>query len=169
MSTMTGIARSIVAVRFIQSSRYGTSSDMPEICEAFMECGGVLSQGHGRHLSLSSAAYNYFTDVPVNVGDLVVVRGGDKVSLAVVDALVQNGDFRPTRTIVGKLDFGPKFVAVAKEKEKQRVREKLEKRIKHLRDNEEVLAYASRYAAMDTETAQLLAEFTSFEGQKYVG
>ena len=93
---MQDISKPIVAVRYMQTQRDAkrvwSEGDVGEMCERYLDQAGIVDHKPGG-IFLSDKAYHYFTDVPVEPGDVVIVRGGDEVKLAVVDSLVAEGTF----------------------------------------------------------------------------
>ena len=163
---MSDISRPIVAVRYVQThpGSKGTWSrgDVGEMCETFLEQNGRFSEQRGG-LCLSGQAYHYFTDVAVEPGDLVVVRGGDAVSLAQVERMVTTGEVRATRTVVARLDFGSVLALRRKEAERIAVTRELEKCIRAAKTKEDVLNQAEYYATKNAEVAELLNKLKELE------
>ena len=93
---------------------------------------------------------------------MVIVRGGDEVKLAVVDSLVADGTYRATRTIVGRVDFGPALAEKRREQEREQERKalvkKIERRVRETQAKEEVMSKAEHYAATDPAIAEMLAK-----------
>lgn len=118
---------------------------------------GVVDHKPGG-IFLSDKAYHYFTDVYVEPGDVVIIRGGDEVKLAVVDSLVVDGTYRATRTIVGRVDFGLALAEKRREQERKALVKEIERRVRETQAKEEVMSKAEHYAATDPAIAEMLAK-----------
>ena len=155
------ISRSIVAVRYMQTQRDAkrvwSEGDVGEMCERYLDQAGIVDHKPGG-IFLSDKAYHYFTDVLVEPGDVVIVRGGDEVKLAVVDSLVADGTYRATRTIVGRVDFGPALAEKRREAERQALTKEIERRVRAAQAKEEVMSKAEHYAAADPALAEMLTK-----------
>lgn len=155
---MQNISKAIVAVRYLQtqrdSRRCWSEGNVGEMCEKFLDAAGVVDGKNG--LCLSDKPYHYFTDIDVQPGDLVVVRGGDEVKLAMVDgpATVAGA----TRTVVAKMDFGPALVERRREAERQALTKEIERRVRAAQAKEEVMSKAEYYAAADPALAEMLTK-----------
>lgn len=158
---MNDISRTIVAVRYLQQDRnqFRAESDVGPICERILDDADKARQSY----TLSEKAYNYFTDVEVKLGDFVIVRGGDAVKLAIVDHIATDGDYRPFRTVVARLDFGDKLEQKRREAARKVLIDKVEKAVRAARSKEEVMSMAEHYAGQDPKIAVLLAELKLME------
>ena len=158
---MQDISKPIVAVRYMQTQRDAkrvwSEGDVGEMCERYLDQAGIADHKPGG-IFLSDKAYHYFTDVPVEPGDVVIVRGGDEVKLAVVDSLVADGTYRATRTIVGRVDFGPALAEKRREQERKALVKEIERRVRETQAKEEVMTKAEHYAATDPAIAEMLAK-----------
>ena len=158
---MQDISKPIVAVRYMQTQRDAkrvwSEGDVGEMCERYLDQAGIADHKPGG-IFLSDKAYHYFTDVPVEPGDVVIVRGGDEVKLAVVDNLVADGTYRATRTIVGRVDFGPALAEKRREQERKALVKEIERRVRETQAKEEVMSKAEHYAATDPAIAEMLAK-----------
>ena len=158
---MQDISKPIVAVRYMQTERDAkrvwSEGDVGEMCERYLDQAGIVDRKPGG-IFLSEKAYHYFTDVPVEPGDVVIVRGGDEVKLAVVDNIVTDGTYRATRTIVGRVDFGPVLAEKRREQERKALAKEIERRVREAQAKEEVMTKAEQYAATDPVIAEMLAK-----------
>lgn len=158
---MQDISKPIVAVRYMQTQRDAkrvwSEGDVGEMCERYLDQAGIVDRKPGG-IFLSEKAYRYFTDVPVEPGDVVIVRGGDEVKLAVVDSLVAGGIVAATRTIVGRVDFGPALAEKRREQERKALVKEIERRVREAQAKEEVMTKAEQYAATDPVIAEMLAK-----------
>lgn len=162
---MQDISKPIVAVRYMQTMRgkrggasVWSDGNVGEMCEQYLDQAGIVDQSCNG-IVLSDKAYHYFTDVPVEPGDVVIVRGGgDEVKLAVVDSLVADGTYRATRTIVGRVDFGPALAEKRREQERKALVKEIERRVRETQAKEEVMTKAEHYAATDPAIAEMLAK-----------
>ena len=157
---MQDISKPIVAVRYLQthrdSRRCWSEGNVGEMCEKFLDAAGVVDGKNG--LCLSDKPYHYFTDIDVQPGDLVVVRGGDEVKLAMVDGPATYGTYRATRTVVAKMDFGPVLAEKRREAERQALTKEIERRARAAQAKEEFMSRAEYYAAVDPTLAEMLTK-----------
>ena len=158
---MQDISKTIVAVRYMQTqldaNRVWSEGDVGKMCERYLDQAGIADHKLGG-IFLSEKAYHYFTDVPVTPGDVVIVRGGDEVKLAVVVNIVTDGTYRATRTIVGRVDFGPALAEKRREQERKALVKEIERRVRETQAKEEVMSKAEHYAATDPAIAEMLAK-----------
>ena len=157
---MQDISKPIVAVRYLQthrdSRRCWSEGNVVEMCEKFLDAAGVVDGKNG--LCLSDKPYHCFTDIDVQPGDLVVVRGGYEVKLAMVDGPAADGTYRATRTIVAKMDFGSILAERRREAERQALTKKIERRARAAQTKEEIMSKAEYYAATDPVLAEMLTK-----------
>lgn len=158
---MHDISKTIVAVRYMQTQRNARNAwsegDVGEMCERYLNQAGFVDYKLGG-IFLSSKAYHYFTDVAVEPGDVVIVRGGNEVKLAIVDNIVTDGPYRATRTIVGRVDFGPAITEKRREQERKALLKELGQRVREVQAKEEVRSKAEQYALTDPAIAEILVK-----------
>lgn len=158
---MQNISKATVAVRYLRINvtpvRCWSEGNVGEMCEKFLDAAGVVDGKNG--LCLSDKLYHYFTDIDVQPGDLVVVRGGDEVKLAMVDGPATVPVIAgATRTVVAKMDFGPALVERRREAERQALTKEIERRVRAAQAKEDVMSKAEYYAVADPALAEMLTK-----------
>ena len=160
---MEDISRPIVAIRYISSTHTSQlyESDVGLMCEYVLDESSKVKKPY----KCSEKTYNYFSDIDVSPHDFVIVRGGDAVKLAIVDHIVTDGNYRPFRTIIAKVDFGKQLEQKRKEAEQKILIDKIEKTVKAMRTKEDIMSSAKRYAKHNPELADMLAKLKEMEKQ----
>lgn len=119
----------------------------------------------------SEKTYHYFSDVRVGPGDLVIVRGGSTMSLAIVDKVdVKAWVSKATRTVVASVNLGNEAIrqqaridALKNDLQREKILQKIVLRVKSCHDQRNYLAEARKLAECDSELVSLLCQYDSFD------
>lgn len=137
----------------------------------YLECQSQSSSLLPHPWSFSDKTYHYHSDVCVGPQDLVIVRGGSTMSLAIVDKVgVKEWESKATRTVVAAINLGNKAIrqqvrikTLQNDAQREKVLKKIVQRVKSCHDQRNYLAEARKLAECDSELVSLLCQYDSFD------
>ena len=110
-----------------------------------------------------SKKYSYKCRFDVNIGDKVVVEGEDYIQTVVGVYNIETSTMKnPTKEVVCIIDYSEINARKEREKELQRVKSELDRKVKQIQSKIDYEFYASK----DSEVAELLSKLNELKGDK---
>ena len=138
----------------------------------YLKCQSQSSSLLPHPWSFSDKTYHYISDVRVSPGDLVIVRGGSTMSLAIVDKVdVKAWVSKAARTVVASVNLGNEAIrqqarikTLQNDLQREKILQKIVQRVKSCHhDQRYYLAKARKLAECDSELVSLLCQYDSFD------